>query len=245
MVQRVAGYSRGMTETGEGFGGVPPETIRFLRQLSRNNNRDWFQAHHDEYRRFLIEPAMDLVEALGEGLQALGKGIHAEPKIGGSVMRINRDIRFSKDKRPYKDHLDLWFWQGGGPSRERPGYWFRLTTKELILGAGMHDFGAKPELLQRYRDAVVDPRKGPALARAVEKVRSAGCDVGGRRFKRVPKGFDPEHPRAELLLHDGLHAGITMSHPKELHAPSFAEFCVRRYRDFTPIQEWLVGLVGR
>ena len=97
---------------------------------------------------------MAFIEAIGALLAKFSPGIRAEPKIGGSMMRINRDIRFSKDKRPYKDHLDMMFRVGA--AKTSPGYWFRLTTKELILGAGMHMLD-KSEL-ERYRKAVdADP----------------------------------------------------------------------------------------
>ncbi len=186
---------------------------------------------------------MDLVEALGAELQTLGRGIHAEPKIGGSIMRINRDIRFSKDKRPYKDHLNLWFWKGRGPSRALPGYWFRLTPTRLMLGAGMHDFGARADFIDRYRAAVVEPKRGAALAKAVGDARAAGYDLGGQAFKRVPKGFDPGHPRAELLLHGGLYAGVDLAVPKELHTPRLPAFCVKHYRKLSPLVDWLAPLI--
>jgi uncharacterized protein (DUF2461 family) len=78
--------------------------------------------------------------------------------VHGSIFAINRDTRFSADKMPYKTHLDLWFWQGPGPSRERPGYFFRLTPERLILGAGMHAFS--DGALERYRRAVLDDELG-------------------------------------------------------------------------------------
>ena len=226
------------------FAGVSEETLTFLRNLSRNNEKAWFQAHRDDYQALLMEPARDLVEAIGEGLRKVDRGVHAEPKVGGSIARINRDIRFSNDKRPYKDHLDLWFWQGRD-RKAAPGYWFRLTPARLMLGAGMHDFGVRPDLLEEYRNAVVDPRRGKALERALDAVRAAGpYEIGRVRYKRVPRGYDAEHPRAALLLYEGLHAGIDLPVPKELSTPKFPAFCVSHYRNMAPVNRWLVGLVG-
>ena len=91
-------------------------------------------------------------------------------------MRINRDIRFSKDKSPYKDHLDLWFWSGDRKGWDCSGFFFRLTPARLMLGAGIHGFA--PPTLARYRSAVLDPKRGEALARAVAAVRKAGYEVG-------------------------------------------------------------------
>src|SRR5207245_10819756 len=110
---------------------------------------------------YLVDPARALVEAMGEELKALGSDIHAEPRVRGSIFAINRDIRFAKDKTPYKTYLDLWFWQGDGLSRERPGYFFRLTPETLTLGAGMHEFS--DSVLDRYRRGVLDPKRGAEL----------------------------------------------------------------------------------
>jgi uncharacterized protein (TIGR02453 family) len=220
------------------FAGFSPELLTFLSELGRNNTRDWFQAHRDEYESLLLEPARDFVEAMGD---QLGPELHADPRVGGSIFRINRDTRFSKDKRPYKDHLDLWFWQGAGPSRERPGLWFRLTPTELQLGAGMHYFDRG--LLGRYRDAVVDDTSGKKLAKAVAAVERSGAEIGGKHYKRIPAGYDVGHERAELLLHDGLYAGSSMPVPPEAHTPKFPAFCARRYRAMGPVLDWLVELL--
>lgn len=222
------------------FAGFSREAVSFLADLGRNNRRDWFHAHREEYETLLLEPARDFVEAMGD---ELGPEFNADPRVGGSIMRIARDTRFSRDKRPYKDHLDLWFWHGDGPSRERPGLWFRLTPNGLVLGAGKHRF--ERELLARYRDAVVDADRGSALRQALTEVKRAGADVGGRHYKRVPAGFDPEHERADLLLHHGLYAGFELPLPRETQTARFPSFCAVRYRKMLPLVNWLVELMPR
>jgi uncharacterized protein (TIGR02453 family) len=220
------------------FAGFAPEALAFLSDLGRNNRREWFHAHRDEYETLLLEPARDFVEAMGD---ELGPEINADPRVGGSIFRIARDTRFSRDKRPYKDHLDLWFWHGPGPSRERPGFWFRLAPTQLLLGAGMHRF--ERGVLDRYRDAVVDPESGARLAKAVAAVERSGADVGGEHYKRVPAGYDKEHERAGLLLHQGLYAGLELGVPAETHTPKFPAFCAERYREMRPVLDWLVELL--
>ncbi|HYU19475.1 MAG TPA: DUF2461 domain-containing protein [Chloroflexota bacterium] len=222
------------------FAGFRPEAARFLVELAGNNNRAWFQDHG--HRDYLLEPANDLVAALGERLHSLSEQVHAEPRINGSIHRINRDIRFSKDKSPYKTHLDLWFWQGDRASRECPGYFFRLTARSLMLGAGMHTFDKL--LLERYRQAVVDERRGAGLERAIQAMRAAGpYELGGRYFKRVPAGFDPDHSRAELLLHAALYAGLELSLPPEVYSSDLPALCLEHYRNLAPLQEWIAGIV--
>src|SRR5262249_21978378 len=98
------------------FAGFQYELLEFLAGLRAHNDRTWFQAHREEYESLLLEPARDFVEAMGEELARFAPDVNADPRVGGSIFRIARDTRFSKDKRPYKDHLDLWFWQGAGKS---------------------------------------------------------------------------------------------------------------------------------
>ena len=220
-----------------------PEALDFLRRLEANNEREWFHAHRDEYDRLLLEPARDFVEAFGALADGLGEGVDADPRVGRSIMRVNRDTRFSRDKRPYKTHLDLWFPQGVGPSPERPGFWFRLTADRLILGSGMHHF--ERPMLEHFREAVADPQLGAELVRAVDEVRAAGGELGGQTYKRVPAGYEVDERRGELLRHSGLYAWVEhVPPPPETGSPDFPGFCVDRYATLVPVQRWLLGLVG-
>src|SRR3954454_20053567 len=148
-----------------GFSGFGDATFRFMRDLGRHNDKAWFQAHRSAYEDDLLEPSMAFIEAIGPLLATFSPGVGAAPRIGGSMMRINRDIRFSKDKRPYKDHLDMMF--KAGPAKTSPGYWFRLTPTSLVLGAGMHMLD-KPEL-DRYRAALDADTSGAELATIITK----------------------------------------------------------------------------
>jgi uncharacterized protein (TIGR02453 family) len=211
-------------------------------ELERNNERGWFQANRDRYESFVLEPAREFVEAMGVALRRFAKNVNADPRVGGSISRINRDTRFSMDKRPYKNHLDLYFWEGSGKSRESPGYWFRLAPKQLILAAGMHRF--EPALLERFRAAVDDEKRGRALARALEKVRADGVEVGGQQYKRVPRGYPADHPRSELLLYGSLFAWIEQRVPREARTAEFPRYCAERYRKLKPVEDWVADLMA-
>ena len=119
------------------FGGFPPETISFLRALRANNRRDWFDAHRADYEAYWLAPAKAFVVAAGQQLAELAPQIRAEPRVLGSILRINRDTRFSRDPSPYKDHLDVWFWEGDR-RRAVSGFFARLTPEFLGVGAGCH-----------------------------------------------------------------------------------------------------------
>jgi uncharacterized protein (TIGR02453 family) len=95
-----------------GFAGFPPATLRFLGDLAENNTKAWFDEHRADYESNWVAPAKAFVSAAGEALTDLAPRIEAQPRVNGSIFRVNRDTRFSKDKSPYKDHLDFWFWEG-------------------------------------------------------------------------------------------------------------------------------------
>jgi uncharacterized protein (TIGR02453 family) len=117
-----------------GFEGFPEETVTFLSDLAKNNKKTWFDAHKNDYERFLVWPARAFTEAIGERLITVVPGIIAEPRINGSIFRIYRDTRFSKDKTPYKTHLGIFCWDGSGPKMECPGFYFHLEPPNLLLG---------------------------------------------------------------------------------------------------------------
>jgi len=224
----------------QAFTGFSDDTIRFLGELTLHNEKAWFDRNRLRYEEVWVEPAKRFVEALGPKLQRLAPGIRFEPRINGSLMRINRDVRFSKNKEPYKTHLDLWFWEGPDKTWQRSGFYFRLTPKALLLGTGVHLF--EPPLLARYRKAVAADKSGAELMKAIGAVGKKGIELGGEHYKRVPKGFPPDHPRARWLKHDGLYAGFEGKVPKELKSPRFVDYCVERFRATLPVHQWLVKL---
>jgi uncharacterized protein (TIGR02453 family) len=177
------------------FGGFPPETISFLRELRANNRKDWFDAHRTDYEAYWITPAKAFVAAAGQLLAQLAPGIRAEPRVLGSIFRINRDTRFSRDQRPYKDHIDFWFWEGER-RRAVSGFFARLTPELLGVGAGCH--GLDPERLARFRQAVADPASGADLAGIAQRLEAAGYQVGGATLKRPPTGFADDGPAARF-----------------------------------------------
>jgi uncharacterized protein (TIGR02453 family) len=224
----------------EVFAGFPREGFDFLRDLAANNNKSWFEANRRGYDEGLLGPARVFVVAMGMALADFAPGIHAEPRVSGSIFRIHRDIRFSRDKRPYKTHFDMWFWQGSRHSRDCPGYFLRLEPDRLTVGAGRYRFDKEP--LQAYRRALADDARGAGLERALDEVRAAGGEVGGEHYKRVPRGFDADHPRADLLRHNALHAWIGESLPPEAHSAEFVDFCAERCRKLEPVQRWILEM---
>jgi uncharacterized protein (TIGR02453 family) len=226
----------------EAFPGFPKRTVQFLRDLKKNNDRDWFAAHKAEYEAAVLEPARAFVLAMGGQLRRLSPGIRFDPRANGSLFRIYRDTRFSPDKSPYKTNLGIFFWEGGGPRMDCPGYYFHLEPPTLMLGGGLYIF-SRP-LLERYRRTVADPEYGLELAAIVKKIGTRpGYTLGGEHYKRVPAGYDAE-PQAEFLLrHAGLYAGWEGRIPAELHSPALVDYCFEKFKVMKPLHEWLVKLV--
>lgn len=223
------------------FEGFPKQTLTFLRGLGNNNDKQWFDEHRSDYDAFYIEPAKAFVSALGESLAKVSPEIEAVPKVNGSIFRINRDVRFSKDKTPYKDHLDLWFWEGVDRKQGSSGLFFRLTARSLIVGVGMHGF--PKDLLARYREAVDNEVSGKALVAVQKKLAKAGYPLEGVGYKKVPRGYDADHPRGDLLRHNALHASTTVTPtPAEVHSAKLVGLCRDHFKKMLPLHRWLVSL---
>jgi len=226
----------------EQFEGFSPECIDFYRDLTKNNETGWFNSHRDDYDRYVLEPSRQFVLAMGDRLYTLAPGIVADPKVNRSLFRIHRDTRFSKDKSPYKTQLALWFWEGTGPRMECTGFYFHLEPDRLMLGVGIYMF-PKP-LHEKYREWVVDSKRGKALVKAIGKVADCGYAPGGKHYKRVPRGYDSGHERAEYLLYNGLYAGIDMDVPEELFSTDLVNYCFMHFEKMLPIHKWLLDLTG-
>ena len=224
------------------FSGFPKETVEFLAALRHNNTKAWFDAHRDHYETYYLEPAKAFVEAAGEAIRQFNPKVVAQPKVNGSIWRINRDIRFSADKTPYKDHLDISFWEGDRKTAVS-GYFFRITPEGIGLGVGAHGFDK--ERLAAFRDAVVDTRKRNRLLKAAAVTTKAGYPIHGQHYKRLPRGYEDAPDAAhELLRHNALWVGLDEPHPKSLSSKAIVGWTTRRWEKLDPLHRWLVDTLG-
>jgi uncharacterized protein (TIGR02453 family) len=223
------------------FTGFPKQTFAFLSGIAAHNEKIWFDANRDLYEAGYVAPARAFVEALGPLLREVSPGVQFSSKVNGSLQRVNRDIRFSKDKRPYKEHLNLWFWHND-KSWDTPGFWFGLGPKEVQLSVGMYGLGK--ERLDSFRQSIVHPRSGKALLAAVADVRKAGdYEIGGKTRKLMPRGFTADADRADYLLYDGLYASATL--PAAAAArPDFANLAASHFKKMWPVGKWLLDEVA-
>ncbi len=222
------------------FEGFPEEGFRFFRELAVNNNREWFADHKQEYINFLQTPALSLVVELGECLKSEFPRIAYDLRTNGagSIMRIYRDIRFSKDKTPYKTHIGINFWEG--PQKKgSPGFHFYMDTEGAGFYGGYHAF--PKEYLTAYRESVASERSGENLRIALDKmVRHKGFEFGGEQLKRVPPGFDKENPRGDLLRYKGLWIKSPKLDLNSLSSPLLVDTCAANAHIMGSVHRWFV-----
>ena len=225
------------------FNGFSKALVQFFRNLEKNNTKQWFDEHRSEYEENVLFPSREFVVTMGKRLRKIAPGINAIPKVNQSLFRINRDTRFSKDKSPYKTCMGIWFWEGGRKRMECSGFYFHHEGNRLLIGVGIHTF-AKP-LLDIYRKAVVDKKLGRELITAVKKVTERGYPVGGKHYKRIPRGYDESHPNSEFLLFNGLHAVRDEKIPKQFYSEAIIDYTFDHHKNMAPIHNWLKKILEK
>lgn len=233
-----------LASTFEGFSRDLPE---FLADLEANNTKSWFDAHRADYEELYLEPAKQFVAAMTGPIAKVATGAKAEPRVNGSIMRINKDVRFSKDKTPYKPYLSLVFPVADAFDRKAPAFWFRLSTSQLRLGCGMMDFGKNG--LKTYRDTIADPKGARAFASLIDKAAKAGgWERSMPHYKTVPRDYplvkEAGGLQADLIRHSGFHMGISLAHPDALFSPKAAQYVCSKFKGVAPVTKWLVDVVG-
>ncbi len=211
----------------------PAEARDFLRELP-THDKPWFDANRPAYQALVAEPAKALVEAVAADLQdKLSPAIVGVPRVNGSISPINRDIRFSADKTPYKDHLLFRWWEGEN-KKTAPTLFVRLAADEVGFATGV----MLPSL-DRWRELVDAESTGAPLASAVtDLVVETGADVAGIEYKRIPKPFSAEHPRADLLRCKWLQVRWMEPFPED--GSDFAPWCARHLLRCADVHRWLV-----
>lgn len=219
----------------------PKCSADFLIKLSRNNNREWFEKHRDDYKSMFLEPAQEFVMEMGSKLQTIRPDIIAIPKVDKSIFRLYRDVRFSKEKSPYKTNLGILFWEGDDKKLESSGFYFHIEPKYFFLGGGTYFFS--DNIIKTYREALSDKTAGEQIAAAIKKVTKLGYQIGGKHFKRLPKGFDEDSPHAELLLHNGLYCYIESKEFDQLKPKTIIDFCFKHFKAMLPVHSWLTDIM--
>lgn len=225
------------------FQGFPNDAFQFFTEIVHNNNKDWFEAQKPNFKQHVQIPAQHFVEALGDRLRDLAPEIQYSTKLNGSgsIMRIYRDVRFSKDKTPYKTNLGISWWEGPGKKMEEPGYFFHLDRDGAWFAGGMYIF--PKEKMESYRLSVDDKRQGDTLEKAMAHAEESGLTISGiGEFKRVPGNFGKQHPRAELLKKKGIVAISNTIPADAAMSKNVVDICFEHARSILPLHQWLVQM---
>jgi uncharacterized protein (TIGR02453 family) len=228
-----------MADEPDSFDGFGPDTVGFLAGLEADNSKAFFDANRRVYDEQVRRPLQQLCIAVGSRLAAGPvPEVQYEPKVGRSMFRINRDTRFSNDKTPYHPYLDLAWWQGEHP-KTSPAFIMRIRPDDVLTGAGV--FALTDDRLDRYRAAIVG-EPGSELEHLIDAITAAvpSALLSEPSRKRVPKGFDADHPRARYLLHDGLHLSGVEPTPASITTAAFADHVADRLGAFVEFHRWLV-----
>ena len=224
------------------FSGFTPHCIAFLHDLAANNDRDWFQANKGRYEESCLKPALDLIAALQAPLAALDPPLAANPKMNGSLRRLHRDVRFSKDKRPFAPRLHMIFWAGSHPMRAAGVH---IVIADDHFGAGAGHWAFQPPALARYRAVLDDPVALKSLNAALAAAEKDGCVLDAPILKRLPRGIAEDHPAARFFRHKGLvvKSGET-GHPDGLFSDNAAALVLDHVRALHPLVAWIARHVG-
>lgn len=223
------------------------KSLAFLRDLSRNNSKPWFEANRHRYEEFIRLPLRDLIEEMDVRLARFAPEIVGDVKR--SPFRIYRDIRFSADKSPYKTHASCWFFHRGGAhtvGRDAigggAGFYFELSPKRSFVGGGMW-MPPRPAL-NVLREAIVEDRSGFERAVASPAVtRRFGALNDEAMLKRTPRGYAPDHPAARWLRHQSFVFGreLPVTQAASAKLPSLLE---RDFELMLPLVRWLNRSLG-
>ncbi len=221
-----------------------PALFAFLRDLDANNDRDWFKANKDRYEQHVKEPALRFVNDFAARLRKISPHFVADSRpVGGSLFRIHRDTRFSKDKTPYKTNTGVHFRHERAKDVHAPGYYLHLDPSGSFGGVGMW----RPEtaVQRNIREAIADdPTAWKRATRGKRFTEVFSMSHGDdERLKRPPKGFDPDHPLIEDLKLKSFVASTRFTQ-KQVTAPGFIDEYAAVCRAGTPFTRFLCGAIG-
>lgn len=217
------------------------DTFAFLDALAANNNREWFDEHRQNYEVHVRQPAFALIESMVPRLYAISPSFTAvAKKSGGSLMRIFRDTRFSKDKTPYKTNIGIQFRHEAGKDVHAPGFYLHVASDECFLGVGI--WRPDSESLQKIRKRI-DERGEEWLAARDDAAFRHHFVLGGDSLQRPPKGYGKEHPLIGDLKRKDFIAVCEFDRALALQ-PDFADFIADRYTEAAPLMRFLCKGVG-
>ena len=213
-----------------------PALFAFLRDLARNNNRDWFEANRSRYEKHLLGPAQQFITEFAPRLRRISRHFDADPRPGkGTLFRIYRDVRFSKDKSPYKTWIGIQFRHESARDAHAPGFYLHLEPGHVMAGAGI--WHPDTSTTNSIRDAIVENSAGWKRVTRGKRFTERFA-LGGDSLKRPPRGYDPEHPLIEDLKRKDFYVWVPLTQ-SQVTARSFVEVYAAFCRAASPLVRFL------
>lgn len=208
------------------------ETFRFLEDLEANNDREWFTANKERYEKHVKAPALALISAMGPELGKISGHFKATPR---SLFRIHRDVRFSKDKRPYKTTIGVHFRHERAKSAHAPGYYLHIERGNVFVGIGI--WHPESAALRKIREHIAENPTAWKRATGAKSFASS-YELAGDQLKRAPKGFDPDHPMIDALKWKD-HIGVRQLTQSFVTSDKLPKELGRAFREGTPYMKFL------
>ena len=203
-----------------GFQGFPSAALDFYDDLEIDNTRSFWEAHKAVYADSVKAPMVALTEALA-------------PEFGAAkIFRPYRDVRFAKDKTPYKTHQGAYV--AVAPAT---GWYVEVSAPGVRVGSGFYH--AEGPDLARIRDSIADERTGTELAKLLKSLQRKGFEIGGDRLKTTPRGYEADHPRIDLLRHKSMTLGKSYGFEPVIHTPELLDLVRKDWRALRPFVDWV------
>lgn len=223
------------------FAGFSHDAIAFLSELAANNNREWFQDNKSRYEETIRERALAFINAMAPGLKRISPHFVASSRrSGGSLMRIYRDMRFSRNKLPYKTNVGIQFRHTLGKDVHAPGFYVHIEPGSCFFGAGV--WRPDSEALAAIRRRIVDSPAAWKRARDA-KTFAARFALRDEQLKRIPRGYDADHPLAEDLRRKDF-IGVTSYDIGDITEPGYPDQVLEAFSDAKPFMRFLCKAIG-
>jgi uncharacterized protein (TIGR02453 family) len=225
------------------FTGFDKSFFAFFRDLAAHNDRAWFEANKPRYKETVVAPCVAFIEAMAPRLKKISPHFVADPRPnGGSMFRIHRDTRFSKEKTPYKTHAGLQFRHADGKDAHAPGFYVHLEPGRVFFGGGV--WMPDNPTLGRIRDAIVAKTPAWKRARGAASVTETFGDLADAdMLARAPRGYDPAHPMIDDLRRKSFFVTTTAT-VSQASDPKFVDQVGGAFADSRPLMKFLTEAVG-
>ena len=218
------------------FSGFPAGGLEFLRDLEEHNERSWFEAHRQIWYEEMVPALLAWCRGISSMLRDVMPGLVCVPRMGGSVLHLNRDVRFSRDKRPYETRACAVLWEGED-RHDAPSMALRISPGELVFQGGMAVF--EEGRVDRYRKLLLDAAAVERLEAALGEARKGGLHFAGENLPKTPRGFDPEGPLAQLSRNLGISTVRTTRPGPWVHTREALDRSEEMARSYAPLHAWL------